>query len=433
MNNPFRPAEQVAPKVKCLVYGASGIGKTYLALTAPGPIAVIDTEGGTAFYANRVGKGGLSKFDVLPTKTFAQVEAAVAYLRANPDVYVTLVIDPVTVLYETLQDAAQGRRAQLKNNSEADLEMLDWQRIKRAYKRLMTDLVNLPMHVVVTAREADQTEERTGSNGRKERVKIGFKPDAEKSTPYYFDSLIRLVPAAKGREAIAEKDRTGIHALNARIASPSFDKLFAKVVGGEGTAERSVQSDDEAARIDAATTMSSEELADRDEVLTSLGTITRTGAIAKGDGLRSDLQARLQPDGYLIGFRLDVGDGKHIPQVIASGPLGATLYAAVSGDTSSLHGTRVEVQGELFEVQPVGRRRYHRLVLSRIATDEWVIPSPVNSDASSAATEPVDSANDGAVPVAAQPSAGDTASEPAPSTDADLSGLPEEWREAVSA
>ena len=44
MNNPFRPAEQVAPKVKALVYGPSGVGKTFLALTAPGRIAVIDTE-----------------------------------------------------------------------------------------------------------------------------------------------------------------------------------------------------------------------------------------------------------------------------------------------------------------------------------------------------------------------------------------------------
>jgi hypothetical protein len=374
--NPFRPAEQVAPKVKALVYGASGVGKTYLALTSPGPIAVIDTEGGTAFYANRVGPKGLSRFDVLPTKTFAQVEAALVYLRANPKDYETLVIDPVTVLYETLQDAAQDRRAEVRHNAEADLEMLDWQRIKRAYKRLMTDLVNLPMHVVVTARETDLTEERVTTGGRKERVKIGHKPDAEKSTPYYFDTTIRLVPAAKGREAVIEKDRTGTHALNARLLNANFAALFDKAIATPGTGERDLQSDAEAARIDAATTMSSEEMHDRDETLTPLGHITRSGVIAKGEGLRSDLMGRLQADGgYIVGFLLEVGDGKPKPQCVASGDLGSALYALTNGDTQSLNATPVTVEGDLFEVQQPGRRKMYRLMLDRIAGPDWAFPA----------------------------------------------------------
>lgn len=370
--NPFKPAEQVSPRVKCLVYGAPGVGKTYLALTAPGPIAVIDTEGGTAFYANRVGQNGLSPFDVLPTKTFAQVEQAIAYLRTVPGAYQTLVVDPVTVLYETLQDAAQHRRAQTRNDAEADLEMLDWQRIKRAYKRLMTDLVNLPMHVVVTAREGDITEMRG-----KERIKIGFKPDAEKNTGYYFDTILRLVAAGQGkREAIVEKDRTGSHALNARVPGASFAKLFDKALGMEGTGTRVVQSDDEAARIDADTTMGAEELAERDEMLTSIGPIARSGVIAKGDGLRSDLSARMQPNGYIIGFRLEVGDGKAVPQVVATGELGAALYLVSGMNPASLLGARVAVSGELFQVERPGKRSLHRLVLDRIETDEWVLPAP---------------------------------------------------------
>ena len=378
--NPFRPAEQVAPKVKCLVYGPAGVGKTYLALTAPGRVAVIDTEGGTAFYANRVGEGGLSPFDVLPTKTFAQVEQAVAYLRANPGTYESLVIDPVTVLYETLQDAAQHRRGEKRNDALADLEMIDWQHIKRAYKRLMTDLVNLPLNVVVTARESDLTEERQTGSGRKERVKIGYKPDAEKSTTYYFDSVVRLVPAAKGREAIVEKDRTGTHQLNARVSSPTFASLFDKTLSASGTGARSVQSDEEAARIDATSTMGAEAMADRDETKELVGEIARTGIVVRGDGLRSNLEPRQTPDGYMFGFRLHVGDGKAIPQVVAEGAFGAAVYEALGGDVSTLLDQRVTVTGELYEIQPPGRRRYHRLVIASLATESWAIPAPETPD-----------------------------------------------------
>ena len=375
--NPFRPAEKARLRVKCLVYGSSGVGKTYFALGAPGPIAVIDTEGGTDFYA---GRKGLSAFDVLPTKTFAQVEQAVAFLKANPDAYATLVIDPVTVLYQTLQDAAQQRRAEVRRDADADMEQLDWQRVKRAYSRLMNDLVNLPMHVIVTAREAELTEERVNGNGRKERVKIGWKPDAEKSTTYHFDTVLRLVPSAKGREAIVEKDRTDGHALGAKVPAPSFDALFAKVLSDDG-AERQVPSDAEAARIDAATTMSNEEAADREETLTPLGHIVRQGAVAKGEGIRSDLFPRPQPDGnYAIGFLLEVGDGKDRPQCVASGPIGTALFMAADGDPSTLHGLAVTVEGDLFEVTRAGRRKLYRLLLTRIEGPEWSIPAPETAD-----------------------------------------------------
>ena len=258
--NPFRPAEAVVPKIKALLFGAPGVGKTYLSLTSPGRIAIIDTEGGTAFYARRAGTHGLSQFDVLPTKTYRDVQAAVQYIAANPTVYETLVIDPITVIYEVLQDAALIKRASVNDRKgrsgdpdDTDLEMLDWGRIKRAYKALMTELGNLPIHVVVTARESDVNEKHG-----QERVKVGVKPDAEKSTSYYFDTVIRLVPTATGREAVVLKDRTGIHALNAKVQEPTFQSLFGAVIkSGKGaTAARAIPSDDAAAQTDAATTLS---------------------------------------------------------------------------------------------------------------------------------------------------------------------------------
>jgi hypothetical protein len=312
MSNPFHPAEAVAPRVKCLVYGPSGIGKTYLALTSPGKVAVIDTEGGTAFYANRA---GLSEFDVLPTKTFNDVTRAIAYLKDHPGEYETLVIDPVTVLYETLQDAAQVRRGRQRGDPDAELEMLDWNAIKRTYKALMTDLINLPMHVLVTARERDETVKQ----GR-EFVKIGVKPDAEKSTPYYFDTIVRLTMEGNKRVAIVEKDRTGT--LGAKVNGPSFASLHDKAIAAnaEGTAERQIASDSEAAETDADTTLSS------DTVIHPASDGGLIGVIRTGNG-NSDMVLRQTGSGesWAIGFRLT--DGKKKVAVEAFGELAQTIDA----------------------------------------------------------------------------------------------------------
>lgn len=385
--NPFRPAEQVAPKVKALLYGTSGIGKTYCALTSPGKVAVIDTEGGTSFYASRVGTGGLSAFDVLPTKTFAQVEQAIAYLKANPGDYETLVIDPVTVLYETLQDAAlryrtdkSAQKARQRQESfdpdNVDLEQLDWGRIKRSYKRLMTDLVNLPLHVVVIAREADLTEEQM-VNGRKQRTKIGAKPDAEKSTTYYFDAVIRLVPGQKGgRDAVVEKDRTGSLELGARIPNPTFAALFSKAIAVGGTGVRSLESDAEAAAIDAATTLTA---GSAEAILAQPdGSYVGTAEVGKSP---ADLELRETKDGFSIAFRL-TAHGKSM-KVVATGPLAEAIAAvrhAIESEQVACYGA---VSTETFTPEGTNRKvSYNVLTLDRLVTPDLILPATPNGSGS---------------------------------------------------
>jgi len=368
MSNPFKSAEAVAPRIKCLVYGQSGVGKTYLALTSPGKVAVIDTEGGTAFYANR---RGLSSFDVLPTKTFNDVTRAIAYLRDHPDEYATLVIDPVTVLYETLQDAAQMRRARVRNDSEAELEMLDWNAIKRAYKALMTDMINLPMHVIVTARERDETVKQ----GR-EFVKIGVKPDAEKSTPYYFDTIVRLTAARDKRTAIIEKDRTGT--IPPEVAAPSFEKLFSKAIkaGAGATGERQIGSDQEAAERDADTTLSA------DTTIHPGPDGSLIGVVKVGNGTSDFVLRQAADEGLAIGFRIT--DGNKKVAVEAFGPLAEaldTVRAELIDKRVTCYGTVRIVDGT--DAKGV-KLSWPVLTLSRIITPDVVLPAvsepPTGSD-----------------------------------------------------
>ncbi len=255
--NPFSAPKEQAPLIKVLAYGPSGIGKTWFALAFPGPIAVIDTEMGTAHYGSRE---GLSRFDVISTKSYLEAKKAVDWLASGDHQYKTVVVDPITVLYEVLQEAASVRRASKSGVSllDTDLQMLDWARIKSQWKALMTSLTNLPVHVVAIARQKDLMEKRGD-----EMVKVGVKFDAEKSADYAFDVVLRFGLAKPGtgdasadgvtRAALVEKDRTpNALPLGSAYTNPTFETLFGEYVRtSKGTAVRVVPDESAAAARDA--------------------------------------------------------------------------------------------------------------------------------------------------------------------------------------
>ena len=216
----FTKATGINKKLKILIYGQSGGGKTHFALTFPRP-AVIDCEGGTELF------GGRFDFDVLRTKDLDEVLRAIEGI--NPKKYDTVVIDPVTVLWQVMMEAGQlaaERRAikQRRNPDDANLTPRDWGIIKRKVNSLYTRLVNLPAHVVVCGRIKDVNERRGN-----EVVKVGERVDAEKSTEYLFDIIVKLEVQRDGKRiGIIEKDRSGI-LQGKRIENPSFES-FAEII-----------------------------------------------------------------------------------------------------------------------------------------------------------------------------------------------------------
>lgn len=214
MNNPFKSAEKVQKRLKVLVYGESGTGKTWFALTFPGKIAVIDTEGGTELYG---GRSDVQEFDVIRTKSYEEVMTALDFIEADDGkTYQTLVVDPITVVYQVLQEAA-ARNSKARDGA---IDMRGWGIIKTRMNRLYVRLTNLPIHVVVTSR-LKEAYEQSGSD----LVRAGVKPDSEKSTPYLFDIVLRLENNGKGRRALVEKDRSGT--LGSEVKSISFANLAA--------------------------------------------------------------------------------------------------------------------------------------------------------------------------------------------------------------
>lgn len=231
--NPFKPATEIERFVKAFIYGPTGSGKTYSALHAPGRIAVIDSESGTDMFAGMEGVD----FDVIHTKSYLEAIAALDYIEKHPGEYGTVVIDPVTILYDSLTDAAYKsvvaratKKAERERRIDFDpegvtIDQPGWGRIKRSYKALMNKLLGLQCHVIVTAREKDNNV--TKPNGDIER--LGVKPDAEKSTAYNFDVVLHAQNNGRTRTMTVEKVR-GVLAQylpqGETYTDPTFDALF---------------------------------------------------------------------------------------------------------------------------------------------------------------------------------------------------------------
>ncbi len=235
--NPAKPAAKLAKKLKVLIYGDYGTGKTLAALTFPKPV-VIDAEGGLDLYA---GREGVPDFDVLKTKSLDEVYKLIAFIQEDRGAtYETLVIDPITVLYDVQKEAAL--EALKRAGRKDELTFRDWGKINARMTSLYNTLSNLPVHVVVIAREATLY-----ANDATTMKVEGVKPDVDKRIGYMFDFVIHT---RKGKSAEVIKSR-GV-GLGSELPHLSWD-VFAKAAGmfNQGDAVAEALNEDQAVERDA--------------------------------------------------------------------------------------------------------------------------------------------------------------------------------------
>ena len=200
--SPFQEAAATNRRLKLFLWGDTGVGKTTLALRLPSPDD-IDMEGGTEHY------GEAFAFDVLKATTADEVIKAIDWLLVFSHAYRTLIIDPITVLWDSMQYQWRNDMSRRHRNSKGQggelyvMQPKDWMYLKAVLKDLMRKLIQLDMNVIVAARQKAQYAD-TGFM----RV-IGETFDGEKSLPYLFDTILRLYRDENGRfMAVNIKDRT---------------------------------------------------------------------------------------------------------------------------------------------------------------------------------------------------------------------------------
>jgi len=177
-----KPEEKI-PRLKALLYGKAGVGKTMAAIQMPKPY-IIDAENGCAHYGETIDKRDGAVF---ASNDMSEVIAECKSLATEPHEFRTLVIDPFTALYET--ELEKGER-EVGNEYGKHYGFAS-----KSSKRLYNILTQLDMNVIVTAHQ------------KKEYESGLFTFDGWKKLDYAFDLVFRLTKGEKKRMAFVEKTR----------------------------------------------------------------------------------------------------------------------------------------------------------------------------------------------------------------------------------
>lgn len=193
--------ELVEPgKTKAMIFGASGVGKTFFTLTFPKPYYV-DTEGGADLkhYQARLKEAGgayLGQED--GSLDFSTVLGQMQALATEKHEYQTLIIDSITKLYQTAIANEAERLGDKDAFGASKKPAIAWMR------RLVNWTVKLDMNVWFVAHDIAEwgLDQKTG-----QRTEVGRIPDVWDKLIFELDLTLQAVKRGPARFAVVRKSR----------------------------------------------------------------------------------------------------------------------------------------------------------------------------------------------------------------------------------
>lgn len=181
--------EPAQKRLKALFFGEPGAGKTTAAIQFPRPY-LIDTERGAenAQYVAALEKVGGSVFQ---SNDFNDIVQEVTSLLSERHEYRTLIIDPITTVYDDLIQKAE-------NKVGTDFGR-HYGEAKKQWKRLGNLLLRLDMNVIVTSHQ-----KKLYGDGM---MVVGNTYDGPKGLDYLFDLVFEVAKRGKERVGIVRKTR----------------------------------------------------------------------------------------------------------------------------------------------------------------------------------------------------------------------------------
>lgn len=131
-------------KVKALVYGKPGTGKTSFAATAPKPL-FLSAEWGLLSIAKL-------KPDYVEIKSFHDLKEALVYLRTQKHDYETVIIDSITEVNEII-------KAEITARTGRAIQKNDWVEVQEKIKQIIRGFRDLNMHCLFLALETIEKDE----------------------------------------------------------------------------------------------------------------------------------------------------------------------------------------------------------------------------------------------------------------------------------
>jgi len=184
-------AKEKPKRFKGFIYGKTGVGKTIAALQICPNAQIIDTEGGTEQYDKFIEMQGS---EVLRTNDVAEILDCLHRLEENPKNRSSLIIDPVTGIWESLQtrwndifSETARRKNKFHQVATEDFGMTFWSKVKSQHTRINTWIKRLDMNIIMTAHEKDLWSDESGT-----LKKVGLTYDGMKGLDYIFDIVLRM-------------------------------------------------------------------------------------------------------------------------------------------------------------------------------------------------------------------------------------------------
>ena len=178
-------------RLKCLIYGPAGVGKTTAAIQFPKPY-LLDTERGAENdqYVDLLNASGGA---VYGTTSFDEIVDQVRALSSEPHEFQTLIIDPITVIYDDLV-------ASWEKKVGTDFGR-GYSAAKKQWKRLTALISTLDMNVIMTSHAKNQYAE-----GKVMKI-TGLTFDGPKGCDYYHDLVLEVTKEDGSRLGSIRKSR----------------------------------------------------------------------------------------------------------------------------------------------------------------------------------------------------------------------------------